>query len=57
MIEDPIVNEVRKARDAHAKRFNYNLQEIYNDIKKAEKKHPKRLVTLPPKRYLKSTGT
>ena len=33
MWEDPIVEEVRKARDAHAAKFNYDLQAIYRDLK------------------------
>jgi hypothetical protein len=30
--EDPIVEEVRKARDAYAKRFTYDLDAIYHDL-------------------------
>ncbi len=36
--EDPIVEEVRKARDAYAKRFNYDLDAIYRDLKEKERK-------------------
>jgi len=36
-MNDPIVDEVRLVRDAHAARFNYDLQAIFLDIKKREK--------------------
>ncbi|MBX9679221.1 MAG: hypothetical protein K2X38_10695 [Gemmataceae bacterium] len=36
-MNDPIVDEVRKVRDAHAARFNYDLGAIFLDIKKREK--------------------
>jgi hypothetical protein len=37
-MNDPIVEEVRRARDAHAARFNYDLDAIFQDIKEQEKK-------------------
>jgi hypothetical protein len=36
-MNDPIVDEVRRVRDAHAARFNYDLDAIFLDIKKREK--------------------
>ena len=38
MLTDGIVEEVRANRKAHAKKFNYNLRAIYEDLKKSEKK-------------------
>ena len=38
MLTDGIVEEVRANREAHAKKFNYNLRAIYEDLKKSEKK-------------------
>lgn len=35
---DPIVEEVRRIRDAHAARFNYDLDAIFRDIKEQEKR-------------------
>jgi hypothetical protein len=35
---DPIVDEVRQVRDAHAARFNYDLEAIFRDIKEREKR-------------------
>lgn len=37
-MNDPIVDEVRQIRDAHAARFNYDLDAIFRDIKEREKK-------------------
>ncbi len=34
----PIVDEVRRVRDAHAARFNYDLDAIFQNIKEREKK-------------------
>lgn len=36
-MNDPIVDDVRTVRDAHAARFNYDLMAIFLDIKKREK--------------------
>lgn len=47
---DPIVEEVRRIRDAHAARFNYNLRAICRDIKDLEKKSGRTYVNYPPKR-------
>ena len=38
MWEDPIVAEVRKIRDRHAAAFNYDLDAIFQDLKKQEKR-------------------
>jgi hypothetical protein len=37
-MNDPIVDEVRRVRDAHAARFNYDPDAIFQDIKEREKK-------------------
>jgi len=37
-MNDPIVDEVRRVRDAHAARFNYDLDAIFRDIKEQEEK-------------------
>ena len=37
-MNDPIVDEVRAIRDAHAARFNYDLDAIFRDIKDQERK-------------------
>jgi len=45
---DPIVDEVRGARDAHAALFNYDLDAIFRDIKELEKKSGRKFVSLAP---------
>jgi hypothetical protein len=47
--EDPIVEEVRKVRDAYAKRFKYDLDAIYRDLKEKERKSGRVVVPCPPK--------
>jgi hypothetical protein len=53
-MKDPIVEEVRKARDAHAARFNYDLHAICEDLRKKEKSCGHPVVSLPPKPLLKA---
>ena len=50
MWEDPFVEEVRKIRQAHAARFNYNLKAIYRDLKQQEKSGGRTFVSFPAKR-------
>jgi hypothetical protein len=52
-MDDPIVAEVRKTREEHAARFNYDLRAIYEDIKRMEKELGVELVSPPPKRIPK----
>ena len=47
--QDPIVEEVRRARDAYAKQFNYDLDAIYHDLKAKEHQNRQRVVPCPPK--------
>ena len=42
---DPIVDEVRRARDAYAARFNYDLRAIYRDLKEREKRSGRKVVS------------
>ena len=42
---DPIVDEVRRIRDAHAARFNYNLKAIFRDIKEQERRSGRQYVS------------
>lgn len=37
MAKDPIVEEVRAARDAYAKKFGYDLTKIVRDLQRKEK--------------------
>ena len=54
--EDPIVKEVRAIRDAHAKKFNYGVDAIFDDLVSKQAENEKlgfKYVTLPPKRISK----
>jgi hypothetical protein len=48
MLDDPIVEEIRKIRDEHAARFNYDPDAIFDDFEKSQKELGIPLVTLPP---------
>ena len=50
MWNDPIVEEVRKVRNAHARKFNYDLQAIVADLRKQQKASKRKVVTLAPKK-------
>ena len=49
-MNDPIVDEVRRVRDAHAALFDYDLDAIFQDIKEQEKKSGLTFVSYPPRR-------
>lgn len=57
MRNDPIVEEVRKVREAHAACFDYDLDRIYQDLKDSEKERGRETVSREPKRFLKATGS
>jgi len=57
MIKDSIVEEVRKARNEHAAKFNFNIDDIVKDVQQRQKKYGDRIVRLPPKMKLRATGT
>ena len=49
MAADPVVQEVREIRDKYARRFNYDLDAIFDDLKHREARFGDKLVTLPPR--------
>jgi len=49
-MNDPIVDEVRRVRDAHAAMFNYDLDAIFQDIKEQEKRSGLNFVSYPPRK-------
>ncbi|MBI5604427.1 MAG: hypothetical protein HY879_13860 [Deltaproteobacteria bacterium] len=55
-MKDPIVEEVRKARQDHAKRFNHNLFAICKDLKKIEKESGHKIVSLPSRLLTKASN-
>lgn len=50
MKDDPIVAEVRKVREEHAARYNYELPAIYAALKQQEKLNPSPKASFSPKR-------
>lgn len=50
MWNDPIVEEVRKIREEHATRFDYDLEKIFQDLKEQERKGGREVVSYPPRR-------
>lgn len=58
--EDPIITEIRAIRKARAKKFNYDLDAMFEDLKKKGEEYKKqgyKFVSLPSKRIPKRTGT
>jgi hypothetical protein len=43
-----IVNEVRATREAYAARFNFDLAEIFKDLKAKEQVHERDIAALRP---------
>jgi hypothetical protein len=50
MWKDPIVEEVRKIREQHAKRFNYDLRAIVHDLRKQQEQSERKYVRFAPRR-------
>lgn len=50
MWQDPIVEEVRRIRDEHAKRFNYDLHAICEDFRKKQSSSGHTVVSRQPRR-------
>lgn len=46
--KDEIVEEVRAAREAYAVRFNYDLAEMYKDLKAKEQARNRNMAALQP---------
>ena len=51
MWKDPIVDEIRKVREAHAARFSYDLQAIYRDLREQEKNSKRTFVSYPARSF------
>ncbi len=54
MWEDPIVEEIHKFREEHAKKFSFDFRAIFLDLKEQEKKDKRHVVSLPIKHHKKS---
>ena len=49
MFEDPIVEEVRAARQKHAARFGFDLKKIAQDLRGKQAKSNRKVVDYSPK--------
>lgn len=52
--EDPIVEEIHRIRNEHAKKFNYNLHAICEEARKKQKLSGHRIVSRPPRKPVTS---
>ena len=52
---DPIVAEVRAARDQHAARFGYDLKEIFRDIQERQESSGRKYVRYASRPAVAST--
>ena len=52
---DPIIDEVRRVRDAHAAKFNYDLRAIFRDFKAKEAASGREYVRYEPRRPVVDT--
>jgi len=50
MWTDPIVDELHKIRQANAEKFNYDLDALFEHLKRQEKRSKRKIVTLPIKK-------
>ena len=55
-MKDPFVQEVRKYRMEHTKRFNGDLQRICGDLRQFEQTLGDRVITLAPRRIKHTRG-
>jgi hypothetical protein len=53
-MEDHIVEEVRRIREEHAAKFNYDVDAIYADIKRLEAERRQPRVSFGPRRIEKA---
>ena len=51
---DPIVDEVRRVRDAHAAKFDYDLRAIFRDLKAKEAASGREYLRYEPRRPVKA---
>jgi hypothetical protein len=52
MWNDPIVDEVRKAREDHAAKFNYDIDAIIQDLREKQNNSLRSLVTYKDGKYV-----
>jgi hypothetical protein len=50
MKDDPIVEEIRKIRHAHAEKFNNDVAAIFEDYRRVAQESGRQYVSFPPRR-------
>ncbi len=50
MLDDPIVEEIRRVRQAHASQFANDITAIVADIRRLERESGRHYVNFPPRR-------
>lgn len=55
--KDPIVEEVRRARQYHARKHKYDLEAIFADMRAWQTKQAIKTVIRPPKLTMRATGS
>ena len=48
-MRDPIVEEIRRIRQEHAKRFGFDLDAIFEDLKEKERSSRRKVVSREPR--------
>ncbi len=56
-VDDDPIAEIRRIREAHAKKFDYDAATILDDLADKQKKADRRVVSFPSKRAVKDTGS
>ncbi len=49
-MQDPIVDEIRRIREEHAKKFGFDLDAIFEDLKTKERISTRKVVAMRPRR-------
>ncbi len=57
MINDPIVDEIRRYRQEHARENDYGLEKIIESLRKRERDSKRKLPNPGPKLRLDKTGS
>ena len=52
-MKNPIIAELRKIRDEHAAKFNYDIDAMVRDLQKREQPFRHKLANLKPRRIAK----
>ena len=50
-MKDMLISELRKIRDEHAARFNYDLEAVAEELRKREKETRGKIVNRKPRRF------